>query len=372
MSGDLDGDGDIDAVIGTFGGRLRVITNDGTGRFSEVSRGPENGSGNSAQGLELGDDDGDLDLVVVNGEFSATSDRLARLWLNDGAGNFSLGMMFPDSVPTTSVKAGDLDGDGDLDAVVGNDGEANVLWLNDGNGMFTAAAGNVGFGSTRSVAIVDPNGDGVPDLWVGNGVNRPEEDWVYLNDGVGVFTRGQTIEARTSPALAVADFTGNGTSDLLLASAEGDHGLWGIPDEVDLLAAFLEGFGISGENDDPGDDADGDGLLNFEELAFNLDPSVADAGVFSSGAAAVRGRPFLSVVEQGGVNWIEARVVRRRGAGRLDYALTVGSDLENFVEPAGVVVTTEVIDENYERALYRYEIPAGKGRQFGRVEVRYE
>jgi hypothetical protein len=292
--------------------------------------------------------------------------------LNDGAGNFSLGMMFPDSVPTTSVKAGDLDGDGDLDAVVGNDGEANVLWLNDGNGMFTAAAGNVGFGSTRSVAIVDPNGDGVPDLWVGNGVNRPEEDWVYLNDGVGVFTRGQTIEARTSPALAVADFTGNGTSDLLLASAEGDHGLWGIPDEVDLLAAFLEGFGISGENDDPGDDADGDGLLNFEELAFNLDPSVADAGVFSSGAAAVRGRPFLSVVEQGGVNWIEARVVRRRGAGRLDYALTVGSDLENFVEPAGVVVTTEVIDENYERALYRYEIPAGKGRQFGRVEVRYE
>lgn len=141
-------------------------------------------------------------------------------------------------------------------------------------------------------------------------------------------------------------------------------------DVVDVLATFLEGFGISGEVDGPGDDADDDGILNFEELAFNLDPSVADNGVVAEDAAAVRGCPYLSVVEQDGADWIEARVIRRRGSGRLEYALTVGSDLSNFAEPAGVVVT-EVIDNDYERALYRYEVPAGNGRQFGRVELRY-
>lgn len=216
------------------------------------------------------------------------------------------------------MKAGDLDGDGDLDVVVGNDGEANLLWL---------------------------------------------------SDGAGVFTRGQTLAARTSPALAVADFTGNGAGDLLLAGAEGDHGLWSVPDEVDVLATFLEGFGISGEADGPGDDADDDGILNFEELAFNLDPSVADNGVVAEDATAVRGRPYLSVVEQDGADWIEARVIRRRGSGRLEYALTEGSDLSNFAEPAGMVA--EVIDDDYERALYRYEVPAGNGRHFGWVELRY-
>ena len=75
------------------------------------------------------------------------------------------------------------------------------------------------------------------------------------------------------------------------------------------------------------------------------------------------------MVEQDGADWIEARVIRRRGSGRLEYALTEGSDLSNFAEPAGMVA--EVIDDDYERALYRYEVPAGNGRQFGRVELRY-
>ncbi len=36
-----------------------------------------------------------------------------------------------------SVALGDLDGDGDLDAMVANSFQANTVWTNDGSGTFT-------------------------------------------------------------------------------------------------------------------------------------------------------------------------------------------------------------------------------------------
>ena len=52
---------------------------------------------------------------------------------------------------------GDIDGDGDLDAVVGNDGTPNKLWLNDGSAMFSDSGQSFYSASCYGIGVVDWN-----------------------------------------------------------------------------------------------------------------------------------------------------------------------------------------------------------------------
>ena len=69
---------------------------------------------------------------------------------------------------TYSVAFGDVDGDGDMDIVVGNSGEVNQLLINDGLGTFTAFDMPGGSMSTLSVAVGDVNNDGYGDIVIGD------------------------------------------------------------------------------------------------------------------------------------------------------------------------------------------------------------
>ena len=67
------------------------------------------------------------------------------VWLNNGGGGFTAHPTRPSFGlgDSGAVSLGDLDGDGDLDAVVANAGkgeEAETVWLNDGGGRLTAAS----------------------------------------------------------------------------------------------------------------------------------------------------------------------------------------------------------------------------------------
>ncbi len=75
----------------------------------------------------------------------------------------SLGSSF-----SQSVTLGDVDLDGDLDAFVANDGQANRVWLNDGSGTFTESSQSLGSSSSRSVTLGDVDGDGDLDAFVAN------------------------------------------------------------------------------------------------------------------------------------------------------------------------------------------------------------
>ncbi len=79
-----------------------------------------------------------------------------------------------------AVPLGDLDGDGDLDAFVGNSG-ANQVWLNSGDGNFTNSGQVLGSLDARSVALGDLDGDGDLDAFVAN----TTANVVWLNDSVG-------------------------------------------------------------------------------------------------------------------------------------------------------------------------------------------
>ncbi|HKB16745.1 MAG TPA: FG-GAP-like repeat-containing protein, partial [Planctomycetota bacterium] len=92
-----------------------------------------------------------------------------------------------DADPSSAVALGDVDGDGDLDVVVGNKGTPDRLYRNDGSGVLTPASGALPaiVNNTRALGLGDLDGDGDLDLLIGNdGI----QDRLYLNNGAGAFS----------------------------------------------------------------------------------------------------------------------------------------------------------------------------------------
>ena len=52
------------------------------------------------------------------------------VWLNNGSGTFTDSGQTLGTADSRGLVFGDVDGDGDLDAMVANSGQANVVWLN--------------------------------------------------------------------------------------------------------------------------------------------------------------------------------------------------------------------------------------------------
>jgi hypothetical protein len=150
--GDLDNDGDLDAVVAADSA-THVWWNDGQGQFTESPQ-PIVSGGNA---LALGDLDGDhdLDLMVV-------SNGAHHVWFNTGEGQFLDSQQRLGNAHSSSLALGDLDGDGDLDAFVGNRmGDASTVWINDGSGQFADSGARLApQADTRQVAFVDLDRDG--------------------------------------------------------------------------------------------------------------------------------------------------------------------------------------------------------------------
>jgi len=131
--GDIDRDGDLDIFTTTYNDRNRIYVNDGTGTFSDETTTRLPAYSDTSKDAEFGDIDGDnyIDLVVSN-------EQESTLFINNTFGNFldqSTTNLPTDTFNSEDAEFGDIDGDGDLDIVLIGTAES-AIYLNDGLGFF--------------------------------------------------------------------------------------------------------------------------------------------------------------------------------------------------------------------------------------------
>jgi hypothetical protein len=257
--GDVDGDGDLDALVARDSAPEEVWLNDGDGNFGYSPHDTFGGDGiESAAALGDVDGDGDLDAVVAN------SLAENEVWLNDGSGDFEASTVFSASAASLAVVLGDVDGDGDLDAVITNHASVKEVWLNDGSGDFGAVPHHT-FGATtagNSVALGDVDGDGDLDALLAQSAGLPQEVW--LNDGSGYFgpSHHDTFGGSVGP-LALGDVDGDGDLDALTSyniSPPHDAEVW-LNDGSGHFVAH-DAFSNGGSKSVILGDVDGDGDLD--------------------------------------------------------------------------------------------------------------
>ena len=216
--GDVDGDGDVDVVLPS----VWLENVDGLGDFSlvhELASIPDI----RASRVKLTDvaADGDLDLVVL------AADRLVFYENTGGHGAFSLAT---DAVIEDLVDAGDIDNDGDIDAIALEHGSFNSIWLHrfsTGNGFEKELwakdrdpaedpAYAHTFARTHTIEFADVNSDGWLDV-----VSQDQGDgffnvrW-YRNQGLGERTAAENLWGCFGGCLfTLNDFDFDGDLDLL-------------------------------------------------------------------------------------------------------------------------------------------------------------
>ncbi len=218
-AGDVDGDGNVD-LVAVGGTSAQVWLNDGAGNFRQGDAGLDVAP-TDATAVALADLDGDGNLDLVLGQGSTTAD-VARVYLNDKAGSghftFTSAALPPKPARASALAVGDIDGDGDLDVVLGQLGGPVRLYINRGDAFledrsFTLLPDQVS-GDVPNLLLADLDGDCLPDLVVPRAGGAP----LYWRSAGGgkLGAAGGFDQAVEASGASADDIDADGDLDVLL------------------------------------------------------------------------------------------------------------------------------------------------------------
>jgi len=228
--GDLDGDGDLDVLVGDsfFGSPgVSVLKNNGDQTFAAPVYYPT--PLNEVVGdvaLSDFDSDGDLDaFATIRGDFDQMTK--VKVWRNNGDGTFVAPIEFSTGQGPVGMVIADFTGDGNPDVITANVSASSISILRH-NGLIGQQAGflpPVNFNTTNraeKVAAGDVDGDTVLDIVAGGqtGVGFAASLAVLINLGDGDFAAPVVYDAAPgsfagSSAVALADLEKDGDLDLI-------------------------------------------------------------------------------------------------------------------------------------------------------------
>lgn len=237
--GDINGDGLEDVFVGGAKNQPgKIYFYKGSEKFALINQKcltDDAGFEDTASVFFDVDGDGDLDLVVGSGGNALTEkdSYVTRLYINNGRGEFvRSGINLPSVRTNISVlEPFDFDSDGDLDLFVGSRNvpgmygvdPQHLLLINDGSGNFTNGTERYAYdlqsaGMITDAKWVDINGDGKTDLISVSDWGMP---FIMKNSGKRLARWNTSLDTLKGwwYAIEALDFDGDGDLDLILGNA---------------------------------------------------------------------------------------------------------------------------------------------------------
>jgi hypothetical protein len=235
------------------------------------------------------DQDGDNDIMVaVLGLIFPSNDKIGTILIleNDGKNNFIKHVVADKIARVSDVRAGDLDGDGDMDLAAAQFGydDGETRWMeNTGNWTFKSHVLQ-NLSGPINVEILDVDEDGDLDF-ISLVSQEWEEIYCFVNDGKGNFQQkllwGSDNEDFGSSGIFIDDFNKDGKPDILYSNGDAFdyipprgkpwHGIQWLENKGGLNFEFHRICNFIGAYSARPVDVDYDGDLDlFTVSAFNL------------------------------------------------------------------------------------------------------